>query len=99
MEALSVQSTLSRDDVVWWLDSALITTGMTEMLLEVRLHAIAQGRYMLGECVETIYVEHFRPVWLAAPSTKLPHRNVNLFADLKTCCGESRAEAVACCGT
>lgn len=83
---------------MWWLGSALITTGMIEMLLEGRLHAIGQGRYMLGEWVATIYVEHFRPVWLEASPTKLPYRNVNLFADLKTCCDASRAEAVACRG-
>jgi len=93
MTQLSNQATLSCTDLEWWLAQLPWAADVTAMLLDGRLHAIGDDRYIFGSWLATIYSDYFRPVWVEAAPETMPHRDMNMIAELTTYCGASLEEA------
>jgi hypothetical protein len=50
-------------------------TDLTELLLDGRMHAIGEGRYMFGPWIDTVYMDYFRSIWAEASPTTIETRS------------------------
>ncbi len=93
MERLSSQATLSHGDITWWCSQIPGKTDLTELLLDGRLHAIGEGRYMFGSWIETVYVEYFKPIWVEASPPAVEYRDSSMLTAIRESCGATASEA------
>jgi hypothetical protein len=93
MTRLSGQTTLSHADITWWCSRVFGKTELTEMVLDGRLHAIGEDRYMFGPWIATVYVDYFKPIWVDASPAALEYRDGDMLSELTGSCGASESEA------
>jgi hypothetical protein len=93
MTRLSGLTTLSHADITWWCSRMPGKTELTEMVLDGRLHAIGEDRYMFGPWIATVYVDYFKPIWVDASPVVLEYRDGAMLTALTGSCGATPSEA------